>query len=106
MDTKTYNVSFQITVPSYMQWDKEESYGENSYNVIDPGIDEPYVRVPADASIELVVNLEDGFYIHNSKAMFHRKDGDWYYWEGGKWLLSSHVDKSIADMIEKVKGLD
>lgn len=83
MKTKTYEVSFKVTVPAHEEWEDLEWDGcHGKYLRIDPGMDEPYICVPADAEITAVPDpLADGFYVSpGSRTMYQRLDGEWTFW--------------------------
>jgi hypothetical protein len=95
-ETKTYEVKFRITVPEDAEW-KDCGFDNGvNYRQIDPSPDDPYVVVPGDAQISIMIS--DGFYVSpGSRTMYHRHDGLWSFWEEGYWNSSSILDETAKN---------
>lgn len=101
---KTYDIHFQLTVEDDESW-VDSSYDESDqkYIRIDPGIDQPYVCIPQTATISLVI--PDGFYLDSdSRTLYHKREGMWYYWDAGDWQYSS-VNDEVATSFSRINAV-
>lgn len=111
-DMKTWEVHFTVTLPGNEEWNEVSWDGSTrEYMNINPGADDPYICVPADAVITEIANpLKDGFYLcNNSRAMYHRLDGKWLYWSDSYeyWRNSSLSDADVqsAEDFERINAV-